>query len=91
MKAVLAAAALLASGTMAFAADLELGPSVSHRDGGQQTDVTTFRNTSGETQSITITHQGVPTTAQVPPGANVTVITQPGSPQRPVIVIDDAR
>src|SRR5687768_14123183 len=85
---LLALAALLAPS--AYAADLELGPSVSHRDRGRQTDVTTFRNTSSETKSITVRHNGVPTTAQVPPGANVTVVTNPGSDVRPVIVVEPA-
>lgn len=72
-----------------YAADgLELGPSVSHRDGGRQTDVTTMRNTSRETRSVSVLHNGVPTTAQVPPGASVTIVTTPGSQTRPVIVID---
>lgn len=75
----------------AYAADLELGPSVSHRDGGRQTDVTTMRNTTGETRSLSVLHNGVPTTAQVPPGASVTIVTTPGSQTRPMIVVDPGR
>lgn len=88
-KAGLRALALVATfASAAYAADLELGPSVSHRDGGRQTDVTTMRNTTGETRSVSVLHNGVPTTAQVPPGASVTIVTTPGSQTRPVIVID---